>query len=83
MSDAENTQRNKELEADIKKLYPKIGYIKVNGVYQGSKEPSLLIYALGVDLLTTIRELGYQYEQDSVVYSTSNSSEAWLYFTTL
>ncbi len=37
MSDAENTQRNKELEADIKKLYPTIGYIKVNGVYQGSK----------------------------------------------
>ncbi|EJB84293.1 hypothetical protein [Helicobacter pylori] len=71
------------MEADIKKLYPKIGYIKVNGVYQGSKEPSFLIYALGVDLLTTIRELGYQYEQDSVVYSTSNSSEAWLYFTTL
>ncbi|MFP6003643.1 hypothetical protein ACLF8N_06120 [Helicobacter pylori] len=33
--------------------------------------------------MTTIRELGYQYEQDSVVYSTSNSSEAWLYFTTL
>ncbi len=81
MSDAENAQRNKELEADIKKLYPKIGYIKVNGVYQGSKEPSFLIYALGVDLLTTIRELGYQYEQDSVVYSISNSSEAWLYFT--
>lgn len=37
MSDAENTQRNKEWEADIKKLYPKIGYIKVDGVYQGSK----------------------------------------------
>lgn len=37
MSDAENAQRNKEWEADIKKLYPKIGYIKVNGVYQGSK----------------------------------------------
>ncbi|WP_241884964.1 hypothetical protein [Helicobacter pylori] len=70
------------MEADIKKLYPKIGYIKVNGVYQGSKEPSFLIYALGVDLLTTIRELGYQYEQNSVVHSTSNSSEAWLYFTT-
>ncbi|EMG92877.1 hypothetical protein HMPREF1403_00097 [Helicobacter pylori GAM201Ai] len=51
MSDAENIQRNKELEADIKKLYPKIGYIKVNGVYQGSKEPSFLIYALGADLL--------------------------------
>ncbi|MCQ2836052.1 hypothetical protein JT189_06300 [Helicobacter pylori] len=31
--------------------------------------------------MTTIRELGYQYEQDSVVYSISNSSEAWLYFT--
>ncbi|GAA7666633.1 hypothetical protein ckin74_14690 [Helicobacter pylori] len=83
MSDAENIQRNKELEADIKKLYPTIGYIKANGVYQGSKEPSFLIYALGADLLTIIRELGYQYEQDSVVYSTSNSSEAWLYFTTL
>ncbi|EMG99729.1 hypothetical protein C2R77_05925 [Helicobacter pylori] len=51
MSDAENIQRNKELKADIKKLYPKIGYIKVNGVYQGSKEPSFLIYALGADLL--------------------------------
>ncbi|RVY64188.1 hypothetical protein [Helicobacter pylori] len=59
MSDTENAQRNKELEADIKKLYPKIGYIKVNGVYQGSKDSSFLIYALGVDLLTTIRELGY------------------------
>ncbi|GAA8270520.1 hypothetical protein HpDR2_01700 [Helicobacter pylori] len=35
-----------------------------------------------MDLLTTIRELGYQYEQDSVVYSISNISEAWLYFTT-
>ncbi|EMH25280.1 hypothetical protein HMPREF1432_00402 [Helicobacter pylori GAMchJs114i] len=35
-----------------------------------------------MDLLTTIRELGYQYEQDSVVYSTGHSSEAWLYFTT-
>ncbi|WP_217583060.1 DUF3293 domain-containing protein [Helicobacter pylori] len=81
MSDAENTQRNKELEADIKKLYPKIGYIKVNGVYQGSKEPSFLIYALGVDLLTIVRELGYKYEQDSVVYSIGHSSEAWLYFT--
>ncbi|MCQ2898476.1 hypothetical protein JT143_05515 [Helicobacter pylori] len=32
--------------------------------------------------MTIIRELGYQYEQNSVVYSTSNSSEAWLYFTT-
>ncbi|MCQ2913088.1 hypothetical protein JT104_05605 [Helicobacter pylori] len=32
--------------------------------------------------MITIRELGYQYEQDSVVYSISNSSEAWLYFTT-
>ncbi|WP_164872258.1 hypothetical protein [Helicobacter pylori] len=42
----------------ILKNYPKIGYIKANGVYQGSKEPSFLIYALGVDLLTTIRELG-------------------------
>ncbi|WP_276146289.1 hypothetical protein [Helicobacter pylori] len=31
--------------------------------------------------MTTIRELGYQYEQDSVVYSISNRSEAWLYFT--
>ncbi|WP_240729596.1 hypothetical protein [Helicobacter pylori] len=54
-------------EKRILKSYPKIGYIKVNGVYQGSKEPSFLIYVLGVDLLTTIRELGYQYEQDSVV----------------
>ncbi|MGL2740485.1 hypothetical protein ACQJ8I_05085 [Helicobacter pylori] len=33
--------------------------------------------------MTIVRELGYKYEQDSVVYSTSNSSEAWLYFTTL
>ncbi|WP_164859587.1 hypothetical protein [Helicobacter pylori] len=32
--------------------------------------------------MTIIRELGYQYEQDSVVHSISNSSEAWLYFTT-
>ncbi|WP_205701503.1 hypothetical protein [Helicobacter pylori] len=32
--------------------------------------------------MTAIRELGYQYEQNSVVHSTSNSSEAWLYFTT-
>ncbi|MFP6152545.1 hypothetical protein ACLGBA_07155 [Helicobacter pylori] len=70
-------------EKRILKSYPKIGYIKVNGVYQGSKELSFLIYALGADLLTIIRELGYQYEQNSVVYSTSNSSEAWLYFTTL
>ncbi len=31
------------------------------------KNLAFLIYALGVDLLTTIRELGYQYEQDSVV----------------
>ncbi len=46
MSDAENIQRNKELKAGIKKLYPKIGYIKVNGVYLGGKEPSFLIYAL-------------------------------------
>ncbi|MCQ2928472.1 hypothetical protein JT089_01370 [Helicobacter pylori] len=29
--------------------------------------------------MTIIRELGYQYEQNSVVYSTSNSSEAWLF----
>ncbi len=64
MSDAESIQRNKELKADIKKLYPKIGYIKVNGVYLGGKEPSFLIYALQEDavLLTTIRELGYEYE---------------------
>ncbi len=74
MSDTENIQRNKELKAGIKKLYPKIGCIKVSSVYQGSKEPSFLIYALqeSADLLTTIRELGYEYEQDSVLYSRNN-----------
>ncbi|MGL2496935.1 hypothetical protein ACOWN7_06060 [Helicobacter pylori] len=70
-------------EKRILKSYTQKSVIKVNGVYQGSKEPSFLIYALGADLLTIVRELGYKYEQDSVVYSTSNSSEAWLYFTTL
>ncbi|WP_165557725.1 hypothetical protein [Helicobacter pylori] len=31
--------------------------------------------------MTIVRELGYQYEQDSVVYSIGHSYEAWLYFT--
>ncbi|AFI03528.1 hypothetical protein [Helicobacter cetorum] len=84
VSDEENTQRNRNLEADIKALYPKIGYIKVNGIYQGSKEPSFLIYALqeGVNLLGVLKELGYKYEQDSVLYSKSNSTEGFLCFTT-
>ncbi|WP_231899491.1 hypothetical protein [Helicobacter acinonychis] len=82
MSEAENVQRNKELEADIKKLYPKIGYLKANGVYLGSKEPSFLIYALqeSADLLTTIRGFGYKHKQDSVLHS--RNERAWLYFTT-
>ncbi len=82
MSEAENVQRNKELEAEIKKRYPKIGCIKVNGVYLGSKEPSFLIYALqeSADLLTTIRGLGDKYEQDSVLHS--GNDRAWLCFTT-
>ena len=81
-SRAENRARTKSLEADLIKLskdsknkLPRLGYIKVTGRYkeegstQVSIENSFFVFAIDkkLNLKDILIDLGYKYEQDSVV----------------